>query len=80
MGDAQNCRHNSTYEEIVENLQLRYGLSRRQARDRLAALKVKLIQSIHRQATEVTSLMEMAFPALANAERQAVVLKYFNRS
>ena len=52
-GDAQGCGHGDNYEEILEDLHARFGVSKRQARDRLAALKLKPGQSIYSQATEV---------------------------
>ena len=64
----------------MEDLQSKYELSRRQARDRLAALKVKPKQFKQKKATKVTRLVEETFPALADADRQAIVLKYFTRA
>ena len=52
-GDAQECGHGDSYEEILKDLHARFGVSKRQARDRLAALKLKPGQSIYSQATEV---------------------------
>ena len=43
--------------EIVENLHARYGLSRRQARDKSATHKI-----IQRQAAEISRLIGVAFP------------------
>ena len=40
-GDAQGCGHGDNYQEIVENLHARFEVSRRQASDRLAALKMR---------------------------------------
>ena len=68
-GDAQGCGHGDSYEEIIEDLHARFGVSRRQARDRLAAFKMKPGQSIYSQATEITRLVEVAFPTLAKADR-----------
>ena len=68
-GDEQGCGHSDSYNEIVEDLHARFGVSRRQARDRFAALKMKPGQSIYSQAAEVTRLVEVAFPTLAKADR-----------
>ena len=67
-GDAQGCGHSGSYDEIVD-LHARFGVSKRQARDRFAALKMKPGQSIYSQAAEVTRLVEVAFPTLAKADR-----------
>ena len=79
-GDAQGCGHGDSYDEILEDLHARFGVSKRQARDRLAVLKIKPGQSIYRQATEVTRLVEVAFPTLADADRQALALEHFIQS
>ena len=50
--------------KIVEDIRFRYGLSKRQTKDRLAALKINLLQ-----AANITRLVEVAFPALASADR-----------
>ena len=78
--DAQGCGHGDSYSKIVEDLNARFGVSRRQAQDRLAALKIKPGQSIYRQAAEVTRLVEVAFPTLADADRQAMALEHFTRA
>ena len=79
-GDAQGCGHGDSYKEILEDLHARFGVSKRQARDRLAALKLKPGQSIYSQATEVTRLVEVAFPTLADADRRAMALEHFTRA
>ena len=79
-GDAQGCGHGNSYEEILENLHARFGVSTRQARDKLAALKMKPGQSIYSQATEVTRLVEVAFSTLADADRRAMALEHFIRA
>ena len=79
-GEAQGCGHGDSYCEIVEDLHARFGVSKRQACDRLAVLKMKTRQSIYSQATEVTRLVEVAFPTLAGADRQAMALEYTTRA
>ena len=76
----QGCGHGDSYCELVEDLLARFGVSKRQARDWLSVLKMKTSQSIYSQAAEVTRLVEVAFPTLADADRQAIVLKYFTRA
>ena len=79
-GDAQGCGHGDSYIEIVEDLHARFGVTKRQARDRLAALKMRANQSIHSQAAEVSRLVTVAFPTLADADRRAMALEYFTRA
>ena len=79
-GDAQGCGHGDSYDEILEDLHARFGVSKRQARDRLAALKMKPGQSIYSQATEITRLVEVTFPTLADADKRAMALEHFTRA
>ena len=79
-GDAQACGHGDNYQEIIEDLHARFGVTKRQARDRLAALKMRAGQSIHSQAAEVSRLVTVAFPTLADADRRAMALEYFTRA
>ena len=77
--DAQGCGHGDSYVEIVEDLHARFGVYKIQAQDRLAALKMKPGHSIYSQAVDVTSLVEVAFPTLADADRRAMALEHFTR-
>ena len=79
-GDAQGCGHGDNYREIVEDLHARFGVSRRQARDRLAALKMRASQSTHSQAAEISRMVKVAFPSLADADQRAMALEYFTRA
>ena len=79
-GEAQGCGHGDSYQEIVDDLHARFGVSRRQARDRLAVLKMRASQSIHSQAAEVSRMVKVAFPTLADADQRAMALEYFTRA
>ena len=41
---------------------------------------MKTSQSIYNQAAEVTRLVQIAFPTLADADRRAMALEYFTRA
>ena len=43
-------------------------------------LKIKTSQSIHSQAAEVTRMVKVTFPTLANTDRRAMALEYFTRA
>ena len=79
-GGTQECGHGDSYKEIVEDLHARFGVFKTQARDRLAAIKIKASQSIYSQAAEVTRMVKVEFPTLADADRRAMVLEYFTRA
>ena len=74
-GDAQGCGHGEDYDKIAEKFCARLGVSKRQAKDKLAILKIKANQSIYRQAEGITRLVGGAFPTLADADMQALALK-----
>ena len=73
MMTLKGCGHGDSYQEIVEDLHVRSGVSKRQARDILAALQMKgqpvASQSIYSQAAKVTRIVIVAFPTLADADR-----------
>ena len=79
-GDAQSCGEGESYEEIVEDLQARYGLTRRMARDRLSTIQLKTRESIHKQAAEISRLVTIAFPILPDGEQRSMALDYFSRA
>ena len=64
----------------MEDLHARFGVSKRQARDRLATLKMRASQSIHSQAAEVSRMVNVTFPTLADADQRAMALEYFTRA
>ena len=79
-GDAQSCGQGDDYEEIIEDLRDRYGLTKRQARDRLSAIQLRAGQDVHKQATEISRLVSIAFPVLPDQEKQVMALEYFSRA
>ena len=78
-GDAQGCGHGDSCQEIVEDLHARF-VSKREARDRLASLKMKASQSFHSQVVEVNRMVKVSFPTLADDDRRAMALEYFTRA
>ena len=79
-GDAQSCGQGESYQEIVDDLQARYGLTRRGARDRLSSIRLKTGQNVHKQASEISRLVATAFPMLPDEDRQTMALEYFSRA
>ena len=79
-GDAQSCGQGDDYEEIIEDLRDRYGLTKRKARDRLSAIQLRAGQDVHKQAAEINRLVSIAFPVLPDQERQVMALEYFSRA
>ena len=79
-GGAQSCGQGETFDEIVEDLQARYGTTRKQAMDKLAAMKVKPPHPAHEQAAEVSRLVGLAYPNLPAADQRTMALDCFMRS
>ena len=79
-GDAQSCGQGESYQEIVDDLKARYGLTRRGARDRLTNIRLKAGQNVHKQASEITKLVSIAFPVLPDTDQQTMALEYFSRA
>ena len=79
-GDAHSCGQGDSYDQIVSDLQARYGLTRRMARDRLSTIQIRSGQNIHKQAVEISRLVAIAFPILPEMDQQGMALDYFNRA
>lgn len=79
-GSALDCGRETTKNGIYEALRARFGLTQRQAKDKLGVLKRSAKHTLHEHATEVGRLVELAFPTLARVDRQEMVLDYFTRS
>lgn len=79
-GPALDCGRESTLDGIFAALRARYGLTARQAKDRLTNLRRAAKQTLHEHATEVGRLVEVAFANLARADRDELIIDYFVRS
>ena len=79
-GDAQSCGRGEDYDTIIEDLQGRYGLTKRKARDRLFTMVIRVGQDIHKQAAEISRLVGLAFPILPEPDRQSMALEYFSKA
>ena len=79
-GDAQSCGQGESYQDIVDDLRARYGLTRRGARDRLSSMRLRTNQNVHKQASEISKLVKIAFPILPDVDQQTMALEYFSRA
>ena len=79
-GSAQNCGRGESKAEIVEDLRARYGLSCRQAKDRLSALKRGARQTLHELCAEIDRLVELGFPTLPKMDQDNLIVDYFLRA
>lgn len=79
-GPALDCGQGGSVAEINQALRARFGLTVRQARDKLTNLKRLPKHSLHEHATEVRRLVEKAFLTLDAEDREGLALDYFIRS
>ena len=75
--DANECGNYSTLEEVFRALRSKYGLSRREARTRLAHLKRDTKLSLREHATTVKKLVEAAYGDLPQDHRIEMTLELF---
>ena len=79
-GAAQGCGRGACKAEIIEDLRARFGVTCRQAKDRLSGLKRGARQSLHELCTEVARMVELGFPTLPRVDQDSLVLDYFLRA
>lgn len=61
-GPAVECGRGQTPDEIITSLRGRYGLTSRQARDKLDQIKRASKQNLHDYGNEITKLVKIAYP------------------
>ena len=74
----QSRGHNNSYKEIIEDLHSRFEVLKLETDWQL--IKAKIGQSVHKQLAKITRLVEVAFPAIADIDRQPMALEYFTRT
>ena len=79
-GVAFECGRGATTQEIREALQARFGLTTRQAREKLVNLKRDGRRSLYEHGTLVGKLVSRAYPTLPDADRREMILDHFSRS
>ena len=79
-GSAQACGAGRTRERIEDALRARFGLSQRQAKDRLAHLRRDSKATLHEQAMQIQRLVEIAYPRLARADQEQMSMDHILRS
>ena len=79
-GSAATCGRKGTVEEILANLRARYGLTEKQALDKLSVIRKPAKQSFHEYADEVTKLVATAYPDQDGEFLEKQSLQYFKRS
>jgi hypothetical protein len=79
-GDAVNCGGGATTAVIFANLRARFGLSEKQARERLSLLEKAPGQTLQALSVEAERLTAVAYPQLADAVRTTLAVDAFTRA
>lgn len=79
-GAAKDCARGATVAAINTSLRSRFGVTIRQARDRLVYLRRESGQSLHELGVEINRLLLIAYPALDDATRQTMGVETFKRA
>ena len=74
---ARDCSRAETREEIEHSLRAQFGLSVRQARDKIRTLQRGPRQSVHELGTEAKRLVRLAYPGLAQREQEDMAIEVF---
>ena len=74
---ATDCSRGNTISEIQDTLRIRFGLSSRQARDRLRHLKRTSKQTVHELGMEAQQLTRLAYPDLRDQDLEEMALETF---
>lgn len=78
--DATECARGDDIDTVQANLRSRFGITVRQARDRLAVLRRDRNQSLFTLGAEVKRLTELAYPTMAAADRAIIGIETFKRA
>ena len=74
---ARDCGKAPTVDGVFTNLRARYGLTPREARSRLAALRKDARTTLQEHATEVERLVEVAYQGMNAHQRQEMMVETF---
>ena len=79
-GSARACGVGRTRDRVEEALRARFGLSQRQAKDRLIHLRRDGKATLHEQAMEVQRLVDTAYPRLSRADKEQMAIDHLLRA
>ena len=79
-GDAKECGKAFTLNGVMTNLRARFGVTPKEARAQLAALKRSTKTSLQEHATEVERLVKVAYAELTPAQRTEMAIETFSNT
>ena len=79
-GDAVECGREVSLADTFQSLRARFGLTPKQARERLQTLQKKNKQSFHELGSEINKLVQVAYPEQTMAFKTQNMLETYNRA
>ena len=76
---AQECARGETVEAIFVNLRARFGLTERQARDKLTTMRKEPGQKFHSLGVEILKLTRIAYPDMGGAHIEVIAMESVRR-
>ena len=80
LGKALECGRGETVEQIYEDLRLAFGMTTRQAREKLLKFQKGSKQSVREAGTEIMTLVKKAYAKLDSEDREEMALDIFTKS
>lgn len=77
---AAECGRGATVADIQANLRARFGLTQRQALDRLRTVSKEPGQSFHELGADIERLVRLAYPTMAAADQVSLSIETFRRA
>ena len=78
--DATECSRGQDVQAVFNNLRARFGLTVRQARDKLANIKRETGQTHHMLGLEVQKLVRLAYPTMGVNDQTVLAIETIKRS
>ena len=76
---AQECARGDNVEAIFVNLRARFGLTQRQARDKLSTVRKEPGQKFHSLGVEILKLVRIAYPNMGAAHQEDIAVENVRR-
>lgn len=77
VGPAKECCRYDNVDENIDNLRVKYGMSRREARTQLSQLRKEKNTTLQEHATQIERWTSIAFDELPAATQQEMSIEYF---
>ena len=76
-GEAKDCTHGESVNAVFSTLRVRYGMTNKEARTRLASLRRSTYTTLQAYAMEVDPLVQLAYEGLPDAQKLEMAVELF---